>query len=241
MHGAIAIIPARGGSKRIPRKNVRPFCGKPMIGWSIEAALQSQVFDAVVVSTDDDEIASVAQSFGAQVPFRRPPDLSDDHTATLPVIAHAIGWWEEHRQPLNYCCCIYATAPFLKPEYLRQGIEILHEKPDVEFAFGVTSYAFPIFRALRITESGRVEMFWPENKSKRSQDLPEAWHDAGQFYWGRTNAWLDAKPVFSHNSVPVVIPRWQVEDIDTPEDWVRAEVMFSVQKPTKQDEDYFPG
>ena len=224
----IAVIPARGGSKRIPRKNVRPFCGKPMIAWSIEAVFAASVFDAVVVSTDDEEIAAVAKSFGAEVPFVRPPELCDDYTATMPVIAHTIRWWEENRGVLEYCCCVYATAPFLRPEYLRKGLDILRQKPEAEFSFSVTSYAFPVFRALQITGSGRVEMFWPENEIKRSQDLPEAWHDAGQFYWGRKNAVLEKKGVFTAKSYPVILPRHLVQDIDTPEDWERAERMFSV-------------
>jgi N-acylneuraminate cytidylyltransferase len=223
----IAIIPARGGSKRIPRKNIREFCGKPMIAWSIEAIRKAGVFDAVVVSTDDEEIATVAQSLGAEAPFRRPPELSNDHAATLPVVAHAIRWWEENRGPLEYCCCVYATAPFLKPDFLRKGLEMLQTKPDAEFAFTVTSYAFPIFRALQINTSGQVEMFWPENHLKRSQDLPEAWHDAGQFYWGQRDAFLGDKGFFRSNSYPVVLPRHLVQDIDTPEDWERAERMFA--------------
>ena len=225
---AIAIIPARGGSKRIPRKNIRPFAGKPMIAWSIEAALESGIFDAVVVSTDDEEIATVATSFGAQIPFRRPSELSDDHTPTMPVIAHAIRWWEENKSPLDYGCCIYATAPFIKPEFLREGLATLRKNPDGDFAFSVTTYAFPIFRALRIAENGRLDMFWPENEMKRSQDLPEAWHDAGQFYWGRRNAFLGPHGFFSARSYPVVLPRYLVQDIDTPEDWERAEKLFAV-------------
>jgi pseudaminic acid cytidylyltransferase len=222
----IAVIPARGGSKRIPRKNVRPFCGKPMIVRPISAILDSGIFDTVIVSTDDDEIASVARSAGAEVPFVRPAELCDDHTATMPVIAHAIRWWEQNKGPLEFCCCVYATAPFLRPEYLRQGFDILREKPDADFAFSVTTYAFPISRSLQITPDGRVRMFWPENELKRSQDLPEAWHDAGQFYWGRRDAFLGDKGFFSSNSYPVVLPRHLVQDIDTPEDWERAERMF---------------
>ena len=223
----IAVIPARGGSKRIPRKNVRPFCGKPMIVWPISAVLDSGVFDAVIVSTDDDEIASVASSAGAEVPFVRPAELCDDHTATMPVIAHAIRWWEQSRGPLEFCCCVYATAPFLRPEYIRQGFDILRENPNADFAFSVTSYAFPIFRSLQITQGGRVRMLWPENELKRSQDLPEAWHDAGQFYWGRRDAFFGDKGFFSSNSYPVVLPMHLVQDIDTPENWARAERMFA--------------
>jgi pseudaminic acid cytidylyltransferase len=222
----IAIIPARGGSKRIPRKNIRCFGSKPMIAHSLEAALKSELFDRVVVSTDDDEIAKVAASFGAEVPFRRPPELSHDYAPTLPVIAHAIEWWESHRAPVASACCIYATAPFLQPKFLREGFQILHERVDAEFAFGVTTFAFPIFRALRVTKNGHVEMLWPENEMKRSQDLPEAFHDAGQFYWGRRDAFFRNDGVFTSRSYPVFLPRHLVQDIDTSEDWDRAERMF---------------
>lgn len=199
-----------------------------MIAWSIEAALQSAIFDAVVVSTDDDETARLAESLGAEVPFRRPPELSDDHTATMPVVAHSVRWWEQNRGNLEFCCCIYATAPFVRPEFLQRGLDTLRSKPDADFVFSVTSYAYSIFRALEVTKQGRVRMLWPENEMKRSQDLPEAWHDAGQFYWGRRDAFLSQKALFSARSYPLVLPRHLVQDIDTPEDWERAETMFSV-------------
>ncbi len=205
-----------------------------MISRSIEAALESGVFDVVVVSTDDDEIASVAESCGAQVPFRRPPELSTDHAPTLPVIAHAIRWWVENKAPVELACCIYATAPFLNVDFLRQGLQLLREKSDADFAFSVTSYAFPIFRAIQIAETGKVEMFWPENDMKRSQDLPEAWHDAGQFYWGRMHAFLANQGVFTARSYPVVLPRHLVQDIDTLEDWERAERMFAARVTIRQ-------
>lgn len=219
----VAVIPARGGSKRIPRKNIRLFCGKPMIAWTIEAALQSQCFDRILVSTDDPEIAEVANAWGAETPFVRPPELSDDHTGTMPVIAHAI---QQLMKPLpDLVCCLYATAPFIAPEYIRSGERKLLEN-DADYAFSVTSYPFPIQRAVRMTPDGRVEMFNPHEFSKRSQDLEEAWHDAGQFYWGTTSAWLAQRPVFDHGAVPVKLPRHLVQDIDTPEDWIRAEWMF---------------
>jgi pseudaminic acid cytidylyltransferase len=198
-----------------------------MLAWSIEAALRTAVFDAVVVSTDDGEIAALAESLGAEVPFRRPPELADDFTATMPVVAHAIRWWEQHRSTLEHCCCIYATAPFVRTNDLAKGFDLLREKTDADFVFSVTSYACPIFRALRVTKQGRLEMLWPENEMKRSQDLPEVWHDAGQFYWGRKSAFLGGHGFFSARSYPMVLPRHLVQDIDTPEDWERAERMFA--------------
>jgi N-acylneuraminate cytidylyltransferase len=220
----LAVIPARGGSKRIPRKNVRPFCGQPIIGWSIQAALASGCFDRVVVSTDDDEIAEVARRFGAEVPFVRPVHLADDHTGTLPVVRHAIEACGVDAAN-GRVCCIYPTAPFVTADDLRRGREILAES-GADYAFGVTSYPFPIQRAIRLTADGRVEMFHPEHFQTRSQDLEEAWHDAGQFYWGRATAWLEERPLFGHGSAPVKLPRHRVQDIDTPEDWVRAEWLF---------------
>lgn len=221
----LAIIPARGGSKRIPRKNIKPFCGKPMIAWSIEAALQSGCFDQVVVSTDDAEIAEVACQHGAQVPFMRPAELSDDHTGTTAVIAHAINWFAAHSQTPAQVCCLYATAPFVSADDLCRGLAVLTERGS-DYAFSVTSYAFPIQRAIRITSADRVEMFNAEHFNTRSQDLEEAYHDAGQFYWGRAEAWLERKMIFSPAAAPVMLPRHRVQDIDTPEDWMRAEWMF---------------
>ncbi|QEA40065.1 pseudaminic acid cytidylyltransferase [Pistricoccus aurantiacus] len=221
----VAIIPARSGSKRIPHKNIKAFGGKPMIAWSIEAALASGCFERVIVSTDDNEIAEVARQWGAEVPFLRPKELADDHTGTIPVIAQAIDWLREHDQAPQTVCCLYATAPFVQPEDLRRGLAVLEEQA-VDYAFSVTSYAFPIQRAIRITAEGRVAMFQPEHVATRSQDLEEAFHDAGQFYWGRAEAWREGRPIFSEHAVPVMLPRHRVQDIDTPEDWQRAEWLF---------------
>lgn len=221
----LAVIPARGGSKRIPRKNIKPFCGKPMIAWSIVAALESECFDAVIVSTDDAEIANTARQYGASVPFVRPDELSDDYTGTIPVIQHAIEWHRQHGQMPDDVCCIYATAPFIWAVDIQKGLTILQETR-CDYAFSVTSYAFPIQRAVRITPQGRIEMFQPEHFNTRSQDLEEAFHDAGQFYWGRTDTWLAAKSIFTPDSAPVVLPRYRVQDIDTVEDWTRAEWMY---------------
>ncbi|MCD6732500.1 MAG: pseudaminic acid cytidylyltransferase [Burkholderiaceae bacterium] len=221
----LAVIPARGGSKRIPRKNVRPFAGKPIIAYSIEAARASALFDRVIVSTEDDEIARVARDCGAETPFVRPRELSDDHTGTNAVVRHAISWFGEHGALPQHVCCIYATAPFVQPRYLREGYERLVASGK-SFAFSVTSFAFPIQRALRIDADGCVQPIWPEYIARRSQDLEEAYHDAGQFYWGTARAFLDDVVLYSAASVPVILPRHLVQDIDTEEDWVRAELMF---------------
>jgi N-acylneuraminate cytidylyltransferase len=231
----VAIIPARGGSKRIPRKNIREFCGKPMIAWSIEAAKASGCFDRIVVTTDDPEIAEVAKAWGAEVPFMRPAELSDDYAGTLPVIRHTVGWLQQHSDPIDYACCIYATAPFVSPEDLQLGWELIQQE-GASFAFTVTSYAFPIQRAIRITKRGRVDMFSPEHFNTRSQDLEEAWHDAGQFYWGTADAWRKAAAIFTEAAVPIKLPRHRVQDIDTPDDWTRAKWMYLAMKSAKADE-----
>lgn len=228
----VAIIPARGGSKRIPRKNIRMFCGKPMIAWSIEAALAAGCFDRVVVSTDDEEIADVAANAGADVPFLRPAALSDDYTGTVPVIRHAIEYLESQGQEVTLACCIYATAPFVQPDDLRAGLEKMQE-PGVRYAFSVTSFPFPIQRAIRIQGSGAVEMFYPEHLNTRSQDLEEAFHDAGQFYWGCASSWREGKPIFAIHSRPVILPRHRVQDVDTLEDWERAEWLFKAMAASK--------
>jgi N-acylneuraminate cytidylyltransferase len=167
----------------------------------------------------------VAQEWGATVPFLRPAELSDDHTGTIPVIRHAIEWHAQQGMAPELACCIYATAPFVTANDLQRGLEVLTEIGS-DYAFSVTSYPFPIQRAVRITSNQRVEMFHPEHFNTRSQDLEEAYHDAGQFYWGRTGAWLTGTPIFSHAAAPVRLPRHRVQDIDTPEDWHRAEWMF---------------
>ncbi|KQZ28522.1 pseudaminic acid cytidylyltransferase [Mesorhizobium sp. Root552] len=221
----LAVVPARGGSKRIPRKNIRPFCGRPMIAWPIEAARSSGCFDRIVVSTDDEEIAAVARECGADTPFVRPAELADDYTGTIPVLAHAIEWHRREGIDPRHVCCLYATAPFVRAEDLRSGLDLL-EREGCDYVFSVTSYPFPIQRAIRLVEAGRVEMFYPEHFETRSQDLEEAYHDAGQFYWGRSEAWCTGKPIFSVDAAPLILPRCRVQDIDTPEDWKQAEWLF---------------
>jgi pseudaminic acid cytidylyltransferase len=223
----LAIIPARGGSKRIPRKNVRLFRGYPMISYAIRAALRSELFDAVVVSTDDDEIADISVGLGALVPFRRPAALSDDYTGTMDVIRHALNWFSERNVSPDFACCIYATVPFLRESDLAAGLSLL-ETRDCSFAFSVTSFDFAIQRALRIDSRGRLDAIWPEYAQTRSQDLEPTYHDAGQFYWGSAAAFLDGSVLFSPASLPVLLPRWLVHDIDTEEDWRRAELAHEV-------------
>jgi pseudaminic acid cytidylyltransferase len=231
----VAIIPARGGSKRIPRKNSRNFCGKPMICWSIEMAQQSGCFDRVIVSTDDEEIASVAKECGAEAPFVRPQALSGDYTGTGAVMKHAIDWLAADGNKLELACCLYPTAPFVTSKDLHAGLTLIR-KLDVDFVFSVTSYAFPVQRALKLNKNARVEMFDSENFMSRSQDLTEAWHDAGQFYWGTVQAWADQNVVFSNKSTVVKLPRYRVQDIDTPEDWAEAEFLFSYLKEKSPDD-----
>jgi len=221
----IAIIPARGGSKRIPGKNIKLFAGKPLIAYSIDAAKASGLFDKIIISTDSEEVAEVAIAFGADVPFIRPQSLSNDMVGTRPVTNHGIRFCIEKFYQPEFCCCIYATAPFLQAKYLQQGLDSLKQHKDKSFAFSVTSFPFPVQRALIKSEAGVSPMF-PESISKRSQDLEEAYHDAGQFYWGRTDDYLSNQKIFSHHSLPVVLPRHLVQDIDTPEDWLRAELMY---------------
>lgn len=223
----IAVIPARGGSKRIPRKNIKPFCGKPMIAWSIELAKASELFDRIIVSTDDAEIAEVAKCWGAEVPFMRPEELSNDYTGTTPVIAHATQWLIDQGEHISAVCCIYATAPFIQVNDLKQGCKELNSG-NWDYTFSATDFAAPIFRSFKQSKAGGVEMFFPEHFTTRSQDLPIALHDAGQFYWGRPSAWLEGRRIFDEKSKPIIIPRWRVQDIDTLEDWQRAEILAAI-------------
>jgi len=223
---SVAIIPARGGSKRIPRKNLLPFDGVPMIVRSIRTALDSGLFEQVVVSTDDADIAELALAHGAQVPFLRPAELADDFTGTAAVIVHAL----QQLPAFDYACCVYATAPLLQARFLRQGFELLQQHPDKAFAFSVCSFGFPVQRALTLDGQGALTALNPEFRNTRSQDLPEAFQDAGQFYWGRREAWLRGDVLYSPASLPVLLPRHLVQDIDTLEDWKRAEYLYAALK-----------
>ena len=226
----IAIIPARGGSKRIPRKNVRQFCGLPLIAYSILAAKNSDLFDHIIVSTDDEQIREIANQFGAETPFVRPPELSNDHATTVPVINHALSWVQQNMGKTDHACCIYATAPFIQAKFLRESYEMLIARKVGGYVFSATTMPFPIQRTFKVKLDGFVEMFEPHNYNTRSQDLVEAFQDAGQFYWGSSKAYNSEKIFFATDSMAFVLPRHMVQDIDTLEDWRRAELMYEVLK-----------
>lgn len=226
----VAIIPARGGSKRIPRKNVREFCGQPLIAYSILAAKNSGMFDHVIVSTDDELIRDIANQFGAETPFVRPPELANDHTTTVPVINHAVNWVQQHMGKVGHACCIYATAPFIQAKALREAYEMLIYRKVGGYVFSATTMPFPIQRTFKVMPDGFVEMFEPHNYNTRSQDLEEAYQDAGQFYWGSADTYNSEKIFFSTDSMAYVLPRHIVQDIDTLEDWRRAELMYEALK-----------
>lgn len=223
----IAVIPAREGSKRIPGKNIRPFFGRPIIYYSIKAAIDSNLFDRVIVSTDSDKITDIAVQSGAEAPFVRPSDISDDFTPLTDVVHHALTQLQSEEKSYKYICCILATAPFVRIEDLKRGLDIIKEK-NAASAFTVTTYPFPVFRALKITEEERLEMLWPEHKLSRSNDLPEAYHDAGQFYWLDAGKFLKSREIYSTDAVPIIVPRFMVQDIDTEEDWDTAEKIYKI-------------
>lgn len=225
----IAVIPARGGSKRIPHKNIKMFGGRPIIAWSIAAAWESRCFDRIIVSTDDPEIAQVALEFGAEAPFLRPAEISGDMAPTVPVVRHAIEEMSAHGYAPDDVCCIYATAPFVRAEDIVRGAVALAAAPNA-FVFPVTTFAFPIQRALLRDAAGCVRMLDPDLFATRSQDLPETWHDAGQFYWASAQTWMSRDAVFSGETVGLAHPRHRVQDIDTLEDWLVAERLFEIDR-----------
>jgi pseudaminic acid cytidylyltransferase len=222
----VAIIPARGGSKRIPRKNIKLFHGKPMISWSIKTALESKIFDRIIVSTDDSEIAEIAINFGVEVPFIRPAILADDYATTADVMGHAVNWLVDDGYPASEICCIYPTAPFITVHDITCGLELL-VSGGWQYVFSATEFTAPIFRSFKKGSIG-LEMLFPEHYLTRSQDFPKVFHDAGQFYWGTNNAWQSKAPIFSNRSQFIALPRLRVQDIDTPEDWDIAEKKFTI-------------
>lgn len=223
----VAIIPARGGSKRIPQKNSKLFCGQPMLAYPIQMALKSGCFDRVLVSTDDTEIAAIAREYGAEVLALRPAALADDHTGTSAVVRYELQQLQQQGVTLEYCCCIYATTPLLSAELLMQAWQLLQAEASLNYVFSAARFSFPIQRALIKTEQG-VAAFDPCSIGKRSQDLTPTYHDAGQFYFGRADAWLRSAPVFAAHSQMLVLPDHLVQDIDTIDDWQRAELLYKI-------------
>ncbi|MSQ57472.1 MAG: pseudaminic acid cytidylyltransferase [Limnohabitans sp.] len=217
----IAIIPARGGSKRIPRKNIKEFCGKPMIAYAIQAAKASGLFEHVLVSTDDAEIQIIANTWGADTPFVRPAELANDFTATVPVVVHAIKVCEALALKFSNVCCIYPSVPFIDVKDLQGALAKLVQSR-ADYCFPVTEFPAAIQRALKHHNNGMMHPFYPEFELTRTQDLEAAFYDAGQFYWGTKQAWLTNNRVHS-GGVGYEIPNWRVVDIDTPADWDRAE------------------
>lgn len=222
----IAVITARGGSKRIPRKNIRDFCGKPIIAYSIEAAQQSHCFDEVMVSTDDFEIAQIARQYGAAVPFMRSPETSNDYASTVDVLLEVIHDYQQRSIHPTHICCLYPTAPFVTPDNLIQAYHMLAKHPEADVIFPIVQFSYPIQRALRLRED-KVSFMQEEHKFTRSQDLEPAYHDAGQFYWCKVDALLKHKSVITDQSLGMVLPEWQVQDIDNLDDWVAAEMKYS--------------
>lgn len=220
----VAVIPARGGSKRIPRKNIREFCGKPMLAYAVIAAQQSGLFDRIVVSTDDAEIAEVARQWGAETPFTRPPELADDYAGTVPVIAHAIHTCQEQGWDINYVCCIYPAVPLIQVADIQTALTLLEESR-ASYVFPVAEFPAAVQRALKRSSHGYLKPFYPEYEAERTQDLETAYYDAGQFYWGTAYAWLNNSGLHS-TGVGLVVPNWRMVDIDTLDDWRRAELIY---------------
>lgn len=221
----LAIIPARGGSKRIPGKNIKDFLGKPIIAYSIEAALQSKLFDVVMVSTDDEEISAVSKRYGAEVPFFRSKENSDDFAGTAAVLIEVLQEYKKDNVEFEFGCCIYPTAPFVTAHLLTQAYKLLIEKK-IDTIFPVVPYSSPIQRALTLDDHNKVSMIYPENYLKRSQDFEKTFHDAGQFYWFESRKLIRYKRLWTSNSNALVLSPFQVQDIDNQEDWELAELKF---------------
>ena len=225
---SLCIIPARGGSKRIPRKNIKPFMGKPIIAYSIEAALNSGVFDEVMVSTDDEEIAGVARQFGASVPFLRSAETSNDYATTVDVLLEVVNKYEEQGKVFDNICCLYSTAPFVTSDRLKEASSQINDTIDA--CFTIVQYSYPIQRSLRINGANCVEMKFPEHLKSRTQDLEKVYHDAGQFYFVKTDALVNEKTVWCKRTAPLILSELEVQDLDTLTDWQLAEMKYQLLK-----------
>ncbi|MCX6226039.1 MAG: pseudaminic acid cytidylyltransferase [Bacteroidia bacterium] len=222
----LAIIPARGGSKRIPRKNVKDFLGKPIMAYSIETALQSGLFEEVMVSTDDTEIAEVAVNFGAMVPFYRSTDTSNDFASTMAVIQEVVTVYKNQlNREFDLICCIYPTAPLIRIESIKKGLNLLLAK-NYDSVFPVVSFGYPVWRGVEINDEGKTQMIWPEYKNSRSQDLKKVYHDAGQWYW--MNMKQLGQTTLIGNTASIILSEEEVQDIDNPTDWKLAEMKFKL-------------
>jgi pseudaminic acid cytidylyltransferase len=225
----LAIIPARGGSSRIPKKNIRNFMGKPIISYSIKTAGESGVFDRIIVSTDSEEIAEIAKNAGAEVPFIRPAELGKSHVNIADVIHHAIVWLKENGENYKYTCCILSTAPLLRADSIKEGYKIICGN-DIDAVVSVVKFSFPVFRAFKKNKEGKIKFVWPGYELKHSNELPDAYHDAGQFYWLNTEKFLVSKSIMGKEVLPVVLPEYLVQDIDTEADWEMAEIKYEICK-----------
>lgn len=223
----LAIIPARGGSKRIPRKNIKDFKGKPIIAYSIEAAINSNLFDEIMVSTDDNEIAEVAQKFGAKTPFLRSKENANDFASLVDVVLEVVLKYKEKGRSFDYICCILPTAPLIKPDRIKEALSKLINK-DLESILPVVDFSYPILRALEFDHEEHLKMVWPEFLESRSQDLKPTFHDSGSFYWVRLSALVQQKTLFCRNGGAIILPEIEVQDIDNEVDWRLAELKYQL-------------
>ena len=223
----IVIIPARGGSKRIPKKNIKDFLGKPIIAYSIEMAINCKLFSRVIVSTDDEEIKDVVLKYGAEVPFIRPKNIADDFTGTHEVIGHAVEYLENTGETMDYVCCIYPTAPLIQKDDLIKGFKLIQTNK-WNSVMAATNFSYPIFRSFKNLPNGGLKMIFPEHYNSRSQDLPEVYHDAGLFYWAKPKVWKKKPQWYNEKNSIVKIPNYRIQDIDTPDDWKKAEMIYQI-------------
>ncbi|GAB5552444.1 MAG: pseudaminic acid cytidylyltransferase [Saprospiraceae bacterium] len=223
----LAIIPARGGSKRIPGKNIKDFLGQPIIAYSIQTALASGLFSEVMVSTDDEKIASVAQAYGASVPFFRSKKNANDYATTVDVLLEVLNEYEKKHKAFEYACCIYPTAPFTQAELLKKAFQLLIDK-QADCVFPALPFSFPIQRAIKLDAAGKLSLFQPEHLNTRSQDLEKAFHDSGQFYWFNVENLQKKQALWTDNTYPIQISEMEAQDIDNPEDWVIAEFKYKL-------------
>ena len=225
----IAVIPARGGSKRIKKKNIKMFLGKPIISYSIKTAIRSNIFDKVIVSTDCKKTMRIAKKYGAEVLFKRPKFLSGDYVGTREVISHAAGWFNKNILKPKLICCLYPTAPLLKISDLKNSFKIINSNK-WRYVFAASKFSYPIQRGFYLDKSKKIKMFDAKNYKKRSQDLKEVYHDAGQFYWGSYNSWQSKEPIFTKKSTCYLLPKFRVQDIDNLEDWKMTEKLYKINK-----------